>query len=212
MAVQNANKIYLSDKYPKLKEIMSQAALTLPENAMNIGMSLIGNRLKARNMGGVKVMEDLLGLANERGWTVYFLGATRDNLNKMITQLGQDYWNLRIVGYRDGYFQAGETEEIIREIAALRPNLLFVGMGSPKQEFFIGENITRLNANIAMGVGGSFNVFAGVEKQAPAWTKHGLEWLYRSIQDSSKLKRYLIVNSYFLYKVALHLAFNRGRR
>lgn len=210
-AVQNANKMYLADRHPRLKHLISQADVILPENAINIGMSLVGSPLKAGNMGGVKVMGALLELADKKGFTVYFLGGTRDNLNKMVVRLSEEFRNLKISGHRDGYFQDLQTVKVVQEIAALRPNLLFVGMGSPKQEFFIGDHLSNLNVNIAMGVGGSFNVFAGIEKPAPAWSKHGLEWLYRSFQDPSKFKRYMVVNTYFIYKLGWHLLVERWR-
>ncbi len=89
-------------------------------------------------------------------------------------------------------------EEIINSINQVKPNILFVGLGSPKQELFIIRNMRQLIFNIAIGVGGSFNVIAGIEKPAPKWTKHGLEWLYRSFQDPKKFKRYIIINSFFI--------------
>jgi N-acetylglucosaminyldiphosphoundecaprenol N-acetyl-beta-D-mannosaminyltransferase len=204
IAVQNANKIYLSDKHPRLKQAISEAALILPENAMNIGMSLLGKPLKARNIGGVKAMEILLDLAEKESWSVFFLGTTKENIRKMVTRLRDSFRQLKIAGYRDGYFREEETKKIVEEIAASDSHLLFVGMGSPRQEFFITENLSKLNVNIALGVGGSFNIFAGVEKPAPDWTKYGMEWLYRTIQDPNKFKRYAIVNGYFLYKLARH--------
>jgi len=209
--VQNANKMYLADKYPAMKSLIEQAALILPENAINIGMGVLGQPLKARNMGGVIVMGNLLTLAEVKGYTVYFLGATRENLDKMIVQLYRSLPSLKILGYKDGYFRLNETETVVEEIAALRPNLLFVGMGSPRQEIFIAENLCKLKVNIAMGVGGSFNVFAGVEKPAPAWTKHGLEWLYRSFQDPSKFRRYLRINSYFVYRLGRYFLLDSWR-
>lgn len=210
IAVQNANKIFLSDKFPYLKNAISEASLILPENAINIGMSILGRPLKARNMGGVRIMEELLKAAESKGWGVYFIGATKHNLEAMISRLGAKHSQLRIAGYRDGYFRDDEEDEITEQIAATHSNLLFVGMGSPKQELFIAENLAKMNVNIAMGVGGSFNVFAGIEKPAPGWTKYGLEWLYRSVQDPTKLKRYLIINTYFVYKFMRYLFSQRS--
>ncbi len=205
IAVQNANKMYLSDRIPYLRRAISEAALVLPENAINIGMFILGKPLKARNMGGVRIMEELLRAAESRGWRVYFVGATRQNLETMISQLAVRFRQLKITGYRDGYFQDEERDQIVDSIAATHSNLLFVGMGSPKQELFIVENLAKMNVNIAMGVGGSFNVFAGIERPAPGWTKYGLEWLFRSVQDPTKLKRYMIINSHFVYRFMRYL-------
>lgn len=215
IAVQNANKMYLADKHPRVANVISDAALILPENAINIGMSLLGRPLKARDVGGVRLMGALLNEANKHGWAVYFIGGTKENLDKMIARLKREFPRIAIAGNRDGYFSEGENESVVQGIAATGANLLFVGMGSPKQELFIANNLDGLNVNVAIGVGGSFNVFAGVEKPAPAWSKYGLEWLYRSFQDPKKFKRYVVVNSYFIYKLlryVFHVDRGRGTR
>jgi N-acetylglucosaminyldiphosphoundecaprenol N-acetyl-beta-D-mannosaminyltransferase len=201
IGVQNANKMYLSDKYPEVKEILNRAGLILPENAINMGMTLLGRPLPERNIGGVVVMKRLLRLADERGLSVYLLGSSEDTLRVLVKRINTDYPGVRLVGYRNGYFQGREAEAIVKMISGCSPNLLFVGMGSPKQEFFIGRNLEKLNANICLGAGGSFKALAGLEKPAPKWTKYGLEWLYRSMYDPRKFKRYLVVNSYFVLRL-----------
>lgn len=205
IGVQNSNKMYLLDKYPEVKEILNRASVILPENSINLGMALLRESLPERNVGGVVMMERLLSFAHQRKWSAYLLGATENNLNIFVKRIRTDLQGVQIVGYRNGYFQEKETDGIVRTIAACSPKFLFVGMGSPRQELFIGRNLQRLNANICFGVGGSFNVLAGLEKPAPKWMKYGLEWLYRSIHDPHKIKRYMIVNSYFIYKLIQHV-------
>lgn len=205
IAVQNANKMYLSEKYPLIKEAIEKASIILPENAINIGMRWMGKPLKQRNIGGILMMEELLRFADKNSSSIYLLGATKNNLEMLVTQIKTKFPNIVILGFRDGHFNKYAEEEIVKDISMKKPNFLFVGMGSPKQELFIYTNFEKLNTNISLGVGGSFNVIAGLEKPAPKWTKYGLEWLYRSVADPIKFKRYFVINSFFVYRFTKYL-------
>lgn len=205
IAVQNANKMYLSKKYPLVKEAIEKAAIILPENAINMGMRWLGKPLKQRNIGGIRMMEELLHIADKNFFSIYLLGAKKNNLEVLVYKIKNNFPNINIVGFKDGYFSKTEEAHIVDEIGNKKPNLLFVGMGSPRQEFFIYNNFEKLNANLSLGVGGSFNVIAGLEKPAPQWTKYGLEWLYRSVTDPKKFKRYIVINSFFVYRFIKYL-------
>lgn len=207
LAVLNANKIYLMAKNPSLREAINNASIILPENAINIGMFLLRKPLKQMNVGGYPVMLKLLEIANLYHYSVYFLGSKELVLKILHNKLKMTYPELNICGLKDGYYK--DEEDIINEINKVKPNILFVGMGSPKQEFFIHKNFERLNVNILIGVGGSFNVIAGIEKPAPKWTKFGLEWLYRALQDPQKFKRYSIVNTFFVFSFIKYLVFKK---
>jgi len=198
IAVQNANKMYLSNKYTKMKDYFKISDIILPENAINIGMHILGSSLVERNMGGVNMMAELLLLCNKYSYSVYFLGSTKYELMCLIDAVRLKYSNVKILGYHDGYFTGSEEQNIIDEIKENRPNILFIGLGSPKQEYFILEYLKILPVNIIMGVGGSFKVIGGLDKPAPRWTKYGFEWLYRSIQEPKKFKRYITVNTFFI--------------
>lgn len=197
-AVQNANKMYLSQKYPILKAAIAKAKIILPENAINMGMRWLNKPLKERNIGGIHIMEMLLEKANLDKSKIFLLGATQKNLEVLIKKIKENYPDVIISGFYNGYFDKKDEQIIINSIKKTEPNYLFVGMGSPKQELFIVENLEQLKSNINLGVGGSFNVIAGLEKPAPKWTKFGLEWLYRSFQDPKKFKRYVIINTFFI--------------
>jgi N-acetylglucosaminyldiphosphoundecaprenol N-acetyl-beta-D-mannosaminyltransferase len=204
-AVQNANKMYLSEKNRQVRRFIEQAKIILPENAINLGMRLLRRPLKQRNMGGVHVMEELLKLANEKRYSVSLLGAQQLELNGLVDAVQTQFPQVQIKSYINGYFGENDEEHIVSRICESKPNVLFVGLGSPKQELFIDKYWQRLNANIIVGVGGSFKVLAGLEKPAPRWSKYGLEWLYRSWQDPKKLRRYVVVNSFYLYRLGRYL-------
>jgi N-acetylglucosaminyldiphosphoundecaprenol N-acetyl-beta-D-mannosaminyltransferase len=204
IGVQNANKMYLSEKHKILRIGMTRASIILPENAVYMGRQLLGKPLKQRDIGGITIMERLLALAHERAYSVYLLGATQRNLESLIHALQKQYGGIHICGSRHGYFTAEEAPAIAREISRVKPNFLFIGLGSPKQELFILDNFEWLEANIMLGVGGSFNVLAGLEPVAPKWTKYGLEWLFRSLYDPKKFMRYIKINSFFIHKFITH--------
>jgi N-acetylglucosaminyldiphosphoundecaprenol N-acetyl-beta-D-mannosaminyltransferase len=204
IGVQNANKMYLSEKHPSLRSGLAGASIILPENAIYMGRKLLGKPLKQRDIGGITIMRKLLQLADERSYSVYLLGAKETNLNILVSRLREQYKGLRISGCNDGYFHEKDIASVVKQISEQRPNMLFVGLGSPRQEFFILDNFEALKANIMLGVGGSFNVLAGLEPEAPRWTKYGLEWAFRSVHDPKKFFRYLKINSFFLYKLFMH--------
>jgi len=212
-AVQNANKMYLSEKYAQVKTFIQQAEIILPENAINIGMRALRQPLKQRNMGGVHVMEELLKLADENRYSISLLGATQVELDKLLEIVSKQFPHAAVKYSRNGYFPEKDEGEIVEQIQRNKANVLFIGLGSPIQELFISKYWHKLGSNIIIGVGGSFKVLARLEKPAPRWTKYGLEWLYRSWKDPKKLKRYVVINSFYLYKFATHfLSANEQRR
>lgn len=100
------------------------------------------------------------------------------------------YKGLKVVGYRNGYFSPKDESQILADIRNASPDLLLVGLGSPKQEKWIYDNLRFTCAKAAIGVGGSFDVMAGNIKRAPKiYRKFGLEWLYRLIKQPSRFKR-----------------------
>ena len=200
IGVLNANKMYLASRNANVGVSMESASIILPENAINMGMRILKRPLKQRNMGGIHTMEEFLKLADLRNYSVYFLGTKNDILEKLVEKVSSVFPGIRILGFRDGFFDEVEERMIVNEIGNISPNFLFVGMGSPKQEIFITKYLNELRSNICLGVGGSLNVIAGIEKPAPKWTKFGLEWLFRSFQDPRKFKRYLVINTYFVWK------------
>lgn len=148
---------------------------------------------------GVDLFSDLLATAEQKNYSVYFLGATDSVLTKMIQNLKYNVPNLNIAGYHDGYFW-GKEEEVVANINASGANMLFIGIKSPEKETFIHEWSSKLNVQFIMGVGGTFDVISGKVKRAPQWMqKSGLEWAFRIYQEPRRMwKRYVKSNSVFL--------------
>jgi N-acetylglucosaminyldiphosphoundecaprenol N-acetyl-beta-D-mannosaminyltransferase len=107
---------------------------------------------------------------------------------------------LRIVGSRDGYFTDDEAAEVAADIRACGADMLFLGITSPKKEIFLGRYSDELSVPVLHGVGGSFDVLAGMTRRAPErWQKMGMEWAYRLLQEPRRMwRRYLITNSAFV--------------
>ena len=154
---------------------------------------------------GIDLMQRLITLAVEKKYTCFFLGAKEEVVVKVVDIYTQKYGNDLIAGYRNGYFSADQEAEVAQQIADSKANLLFVAITSPKKEIFLTtyKDILR-SVNFTMGVGGSFDVIAGVTKRAPLWMqKNGLEWFFRLIQEPRRMWRRYIIGNYQFMKLVL---------
>lgn len=159
---------------------------------------LFGGRLPER-VAGIDLMDRLCARAAHQGTPVYLLGARPDVLERALHALRIRHPGLEAHG-ADGYFEAKDASARAAVIRASGAGLVFVGMGSPRQEAFIEEQLPHLGAVVAIGVGGSFDVAGGVLRRAPPWVgKAGLEWLFRLVQEPRRLlPRYACTNALFL--------------
>ena len=149
-------------------------------------------------------MENLVVLAATNKYKCYFLGAHQSTVEKVVDIYISKYGREIIGGFRDGFFSESSEKEIAQKISESGAHILFVAMNSPKKENFIHRHSKVLkNVNFIMGVGGSFDVVAGVTKRAPEFMqKNGLEWLFRFLQEPRRMwKRYLIGNFHFVFLI-----------
>ena len=177
---------------PEYMEVMKSADLIVPDGAGLVWAAKYVGRPVSERVPGIDLMQELLRAGERMGWKVYFLGASPDVMAKAVDRLRARYPRLHIVGWRDGYFDASQDEEVIRAIREAEPDLLFVGRSQDKQEPWIYRYREVLNVPVMMGVGGSFDVISGRLKRAPAlFQKLRLEWLYRLLQEPWRYKRML---------------------
>lgn len=181
----NPEKIIKSLKDEKLREILLNSDLLLPDGyGIIFASKILGLHIKER-ITGIDMFESLLDYANKKELSIYFLGTHEEILKKMIDRVKKEYKEIKIAGYHDGYFD--NPHIVLDDFKNKNFDFLFVAMGSPKQEYFIYDNFNKINAKIFMGVGGSFDVFSGKFKRAPYLIrKFGLEWLYRFILEPKK--------------------------
>ena len=136
----------------------------------------------------------------------YFYGNTEINIEALIKQLATDYPRLRVVGYEPSLFRdLSETEEqeLCDRVSMSNADIVWIGLGAPRQEMLCARLEDRTKS-LMIGVGGAFNILAGITPEAPLWMQDiGLEWLYRLIKEPKRLfKRYAVTNTRFLYLLA----------
>jgi N-acetylglucosaminyldiphosphoundecaprenol N-acetyl-beta-D-mannosaminyltransferase len=199
IGVVNAAKLVNMQRDPRLRQDVLASDLILADGVSVVWASrLMGDPLPER-IAGIDLMMAMLRRASDRGYRVYCLGATQEILDRAVDRMLDDFPGVPLVGQRNGYFAADEEEGVGREIAAARPDILFVAMTSPRKENFLGRWSPHMGVPVCHGVGGSFDVLAGKVQRAPeAWQRLGLEWLYRVRQEPRRLwKRYLVTNTAF---------------
>jgi N-acetylglucosaminyldiphosphoundecaprenol N-acetyl-beta-D-mannosaminyltransferase len=199
--VTNANKTWLARRDARLAEALEQADLVIPEWA-TVWAARMLRREGFHHVGGLMLMVRLLDEATARGWSVYFLGAQQHVVDRLVEVVAAERPALRIAGAHHGYLDDASDAHLKLELARLQPDILFIAMGSPRQELWMLE-LPQHAATITIGVGGSFDVLAGFKKDAPAWMRgRGLEWLFRLSQDPRNLwRRYAVTNPWFVWQV-----------
>jgi N-acetylglucosaminyldiphosphoundecaprenol N-acetyl-beta-D-mannosaminyltransferase len=203
MAVVNAAKIVAATEDEELLRILQLADIVTADGMSVVWASrFLGEPLKER-VTGIDTFARLVEYAAEHGFIVYFFGAHEESVRKVVEEFRSRYSELRIAGYRNGFFAAEENESIVSEIKRSGADLLFVAMGSPAQERWIAANLKATGVKFALGVGGSFDHLSGRVRRAPLWMqKIGLEWLHRLALEPRRLwRRYLLGNSRFIYLI-----------
>jgi len=200
VTVVNANKLWLMRRDKGLAEIVRSSDLIIPEYAVVWGAQRLGRPLRG-HVAGIMLLQALLPVCEERGWRPYFLGARPEVILDTVRRVLLRHPRLNIAGWHHGYLNAESEPAVLADIRRSAPDLLFVAMGSPRQERWIHDHQAELGVPVAMGVGGTFDVLAGRRREAPRWTRHGFEWLYRLAQDPRLLRRYLVTNTWFVKEI-----------
>lgn len=162
----------------------------------------LGNDVPGR-VNGTNLMELLFSHAAERGYSVYLFGSEPGILAGARAEIERRHPAIEIVGTQHGFFAPEEEQAVVERIASARPDILFVALGTPQKELFQARHRDALGVPFTMGVGGSFEVLAGVRKRAPGWAQRaGLEWAFRLIQEPRRLAaRYVVGNTRFVFLV-----------
>ena len=200
----NAAKVIAMRHDQRLRHAVSGCPLVLADGQSVVWASRVLGAPLPERVAGIDLFARLLGEAGARGHRVYFLGAQPAVLERLLAEVGRHHPSLAVAGARHGYFGPDEEESIAARIRDSRADIVFLGMSSPKKEFFLSRWGAATGASVVHGVGGSFDVLAGLTRRAPGWwQRHGLEWLYRAWQEPARLgRRYLTTNTAFLAVVA----------
>ena len=212
--VVNASKAVLLDKDPRLREIVSGCVLVNADGQSIVWASRILGQPLPERVTGIDLFRALLGLAAERGYRVYFLGARGNVLAEAVARARREHPALSICGWHDGFWDDEDVPALVAEVRAAHPDILFLGIPSPRKEYWLAEHLGELNVPFSMGVGGSFDVYAGKVKRAPEWMQRmGLEWFFRLAQEPTRMwRRYLLGNAAFLALCARYLWGTATRR
>ncbi|SEU09388.1 N-acetylglucosaminyldiphosphoundecaprenol N-acetyl-beta-D-mannosaminyltransferase [Salinibacillus kushneri] len=202
MVTANPEIVMRTREDKKYKRAIQTADYIIPDGAgIIVASKIMGQPIKER-IPGIEMMTHLIEYAEEKGLTCYFLGAKDGVVQKMIYNLKAQYPKIKIAGYNHGYISL-DNQEVVNEIKSLRPDLVFVALGFPKQEKWIARHYHEFDKGLFMGVGGSFDIFGGEAKRAPeGWIKLNLEWFYRLLKQPFRWKRIIKVFE-FLFRIIL---------
>lgn len=199
----NPEIVMMAQKDLEYKDILAEGDLVIPDGIGIIMASRIKKLGLEKRLPGIEMMESILKYCNNAKKSIYLLGSSSENVENAAKNIRETYPNIDIAGYHDGYFDENEELKIVDKINDVKPDILFVAMGAPKQEKWMYKYRKILNVKVAMGVGGAVDVWAGAVKRAPKiFRKIGLEWFYRIITNPKRIKRSFVLPK-FLLKVLL---------
>ena len=194
----DASGIARAQSDQEFKDLINAADLVTPDGIGVLwGAEKLGTPLIER-VSGVEIAEQMCKLSAEDGFSIYFLGAAPGVAELAGQKMAEKYPGMKVAGTHDGYFDSSRDAEIVAEVKVSGAQALLVAMGIPRQEKLIRDNMDKLGVSVAMGVGGSFDVFSGKVKRAPRLIrKLKIEWLYRFLQDpKNKLSKILLLRQY----------------
>ena len=201
VCVSNAHTTVMAHDDPSYWEVQASSVLSVPDGKP---LSVVGKKQvpSMDRVTGPDLMRAVFSDARLAGARHYFYGNTEENLQALIDALKAQYPDLLIAGYEPSVFRPlddGEKRDLGARIDAARADFVWVGLGAPRQEnlCFDMKGLTR---SCMIGVGGAFNILAGITPEAPAWMQNlSLEWLYRLLQEPRRLfKRYVVTNTKFI--------------
>jgi N-acetylglucosaminyldiphosphoundecaprenol N-acetyl-beta-D-mannosaminyltransferase len=201
VATVNVAMLMMMRSDDRLQRFVDRAALVVADGQPIVWASRWLSAELPERVAGIDLLQELLAQAEREQFGVYLLGSHQSVLDAAIERIRTRYPRLRLCGTADGYFSEAEAVSRARAIGQSQAHILIVGMGVPRQEYFLEAHWSELAVNVAIGVGGSLDVIAGVRHRAPMILRRmGLEWLFRLAQEPRRLwKRYLVTSPQFVY-------------
>ena len=191
-----------------LLKILNRATITTPDGMPTVWVGRIQGHRQMGRVYGPDFMLEICRLSVDRGYTHFLYGGNEGVAEQLSCNLRARFPGLKVVGtYTPPFRPLIEDEEknLIAHVGELRPDFIWVGLSTPKQEKFMADYLDRLNTRLMIGVGAAFDIHTGNIADAPTWMKQaGLQWFHRLCQEPNRLwKRYLINNPKFILKIAL---------
>lgn len=199
--------IMLSQKYPEFRKALNQATITAADGRAVAWACQFLGYCNAKQVRGTDLTRVVCQMAAQRGFSNFFYGTTDIALEKMVSNLRQQYPQLQVAGTYAPPFRpltTHERRETIGLINACQPDIVWIGLGAPKQELWMADHIQDLKAPVMIGVGAAFDFLSGVKTEAPRWMqKASLEWLFRLAKEPRRLWKRNVYHPIFIAQVML---------
>ncbi|WP_418870651.1 WecB/TagA/CpsF family glycosyltransferase [Selenomonas bovis] len=199
VATANAEMLMRATHDGALRRILQGAAMVTPDGAGTVWAAHHLGHAMPERVAGYDMVQELMREAPAKHRRIFFFGSAPGVADKAKAKAEQLYPGIEIVGTRNGFFTAADEPAIIEEIKAAHPDILLAALGVPKQEKWLAKHLGELGVPVAIGVGGTFDVMAGVMKRAPHWMQRAkLEWLFRGMMQPQRAGRLLALPRFVL--------------
>ena len=203
VTITGVHGVMESQRNPSIRQIHNRAGLVTPDGMPLVWVSHLRGFKQVKRVYGPDLMLALCGVSATHGYRHFFYGGGDGVGDLLAERLHALYPNLQVVGTYSPPFRpltADEDQAIVDQINQAKPDIVWVGLSTPKQELWMSSHLGRLNAPVMIGVGAAFDFHAGLKRQAPPWMQQrGLEWLFRLVTEPRRLwKRYFLNNPSFI--------------
>lgn len=202
----NPEMILAAEKDPAFAQVLQNATLRIPDG-IGLVWALMRQGIQSKRLPGIELSESIISHCTENNIPVAFIGASPEVMQALIPAVKSKFDGLNIVYSHHGFFKSGSPEEesVLSQCIEAKPQVVFLALGFPRQEFWIAENQPKFNSpTIMVGVGGSFDVWSGLKKRAPKIFRDcQAEWLYRISSEPWRIQRVMKTLPQFLVKAIL---------
>ena len=202
----NPELVMHARKDERFMRVLNEGDLVVPDGIGVVYASKF-NKLKIKHrVAGYDLVQAMFAKLAQTGKTVYFLGGKKESVTVAKENMEKQYPGLKIIGLHDGFFDEKEEILLLSEIRTLQPDVLLVGLGFPRQEFWIADHKSSLPVRVMIGIGGSIDGMSGRVKRAPKiFQRLGLEWFYRLLKQPSRFKRQLVLPWFMITVIGVKL-------
>jgi N-acetylglucosaminyldiphosphoundecaprenol N-acetyl-beta-D-mannosaminyltransferase len=189
---------------PQYRAIVNNAGMITPDGMPLVWLGKMKGKKIIERTYGPDLLLSLCQESQEKGYRHYFYGGSTQTIQRLMERLKEQFPKLNIAGSFSPAVpdrQSLESDAVLAQINAANPDILWVGLGSPKQDYWMHNHRSRLNVPVMIGIGAAFDFLAGTKRQAPVWMQRsGLEWFFRLLCEPRRLwRRYLVGNTQFIY-------------
>ncbi len=211
VCVTGVHGVMESRRDERLRRIHNAAGMVTPDGMPLVWLSRLFGNSRTRRVYGPDLMREMTAVSARRGYRQFYYGGAEGLADKLKRSLIRDHPGLEVAGTLSPPFRELTREEdqvVIDAINAARPDIVWVGLSTPKQEFWMAGHLGRIEAPVMVGVGAAFDFLAGTKRQAPLWMQHnGLEWLFRLWSEPRRLwRRYAYIVPGFLFLAGREIA------